>query len=166
MNLFNKCIAKIVDLLNNSQERYLNSLLAAYGSEGRVTHMVHIHHPEHIFIGKGSYINGGMLAASEHAKILIGEDCMISYDVHMRTDMHRHDRIDIPMNKQGTTEADIIIGDDVWIGYGAQIMMGVTIGSHSIIGAGAIVTHDIPDYSVATGIPARVIKDRRKVTQQ
>lgn len=91
---------------------------------------------------------------------------MISYNVHMRTDMHRYGRISIPMNKQGVSEADIVIGDDVWIGYGAQIMMGVTVGSHSIIGTGAIVTHDIPEYSVAVGVPARVIKDRRKTANQ
>lgn len=156
----------ILSLANESQERYLNLLLASCGSEGRVTYMVDIRLPEHISIGDRGYVNGGLLAASKHARILIGKDCMISYNVHMRTDMHRYDRISIPMNKQGVSEADIVIGDDVWIGYGAQIMMGVTVGSHSIIGAGAIVTHDIPEYSVAVGVPARVIKDRRKTANQ
>lgn len=112
-------------------------------------------------LGKNSFVNGGMLVASENASITIGQNCMISYNVHMRTDMHRHDRADIPMNQQGNDEADIVIGDDVWIGYGAQIMSGVSIGNHSIIGAGAIVTHNIPEYSVAVGVPARVIKNRK-----
>ena len=87
---------------------------------------------------------------------------MVSYNVHMRTDMHVHDRVDIPMSRQGHVEADIVIGDDVWVGYGAQVMAGVTIGSHSIIGAGAVVTRDVPEYAVAVGVPARVIKDRRE----
>lgn len=76
----------------------------------------------------------------------------------MRTDMHKHARTDITMNQQGIKEADIVKGDDVWIGYGAQVMCGVTIGSHSIIGAGAIVTHDIPEYSVAVGVPVGLLR--------
>lgn len=155
----------IANIFRKCREKYLNTLLLSNGSKGRVTYMVDIRHPDHILIGDQSYVNGGMLAASEHARIIIGNNCMISYNVHMRTDMHCYERFDIPMNQQGVTEKDIIVGDDVWIGYGAQIMHGVTIGAHSIIGAGAIVTHDIPEYSVAVGIPARVIKDRRKVSK-
>ena len=139
-----------------------NIFLTQFGSQGRVAHNTDLRHPEHIFIGGGSYVNGGMLAASEHARIVIGRDCMVSYNVHMRTDMHVHDRVDIPMSRQGHVEADIVIGDDVWVGYGAQVMAGVTIGSHSIIGAGAVVTRDVPEYAVAVGVPARVIKDRRE----
>ena len=57
----------------------------------------------------------------------------------------------MPMALQGNDEADIVIGDDVWIGYGAQIMSGVEVGSHSIVGAGAVVTHDVPEYAVVGG---------------
>lgn len=105
-------------------------------------------------------MNGGMLCASEHAKIVIGRDCMISYAVHMRTDMHRYDSVGIPMKDQGCVEKDIIIGDDVWIGYGAQVMAGVSIGSGSIVAAGAVVTKDVPEYAVVGGVPARIIKMR------
>ena len=139
-----------------------NKKIRKNGSKGRVSGLVDIRNPEHVFIGGGSYVNGGMLAASENASITIGRDCMVSYNVHMRTDSHKHDRVDVPMNRQGHDEADIVIGDDVWVGYGAQVMAGVTIGSHSIIGAGAVVTHDVPEYAVAVGVPARVIKDRRE----
>lgn len=152
----------LLTMLRGAQERKLNASLRKNGSEGRVTHLVDVRYPEHVFIGEGSYVNGGMLAASEHARIVIGRDCMVSYGVHMRTDTHRHDRADVPMNQQGSSEADIVVGDDVWIGYGAQIMSGVSIGSHSIVGAGAVVTHDVPEYSVAAGVPARVIRDRRE----
>lgn len=165
ISFFAIIFSRITFFLNKLKERYLNSVLQSYGSKGRVTYLVDFRHPEHISIGSGTYINGGMLAASEHAKIVIGQDCMISYCVHMRTDMHRHDAIDVPMNQQGVNEADIVLGNDVWVGYGAQIMSGVTIGSHSIIGAGAVVTHNIPEYSVAVGVPARVIKDRRKTIE-
>ena len=55
------------------------------------------------------------------------------------------------MSRQGHDEADIVIGDDVWVGYGAQIMAGVTVGSHSIVGAGAVVTHDVPEFAIVGG---------------
>ncbi|HEY0895880.1 MAG TPA: DapH/DapD/GlmU-related protein, partial [Sphingobacteriaceae bacterium] len=52
----------------------------------------------------------------------------------------------------------VVISDNVWVGANAVITPGVTIGKHVVIGAGSVVTHDIPDYSVAVGIPARVVK--------
>ena len=130
------------------------------GSQGRIAAQVDIRHPQNITIGTGSYINGGMLAASPNATINIGENCMISYEVHIRTDTHNHDDATKPMIAQGNSQSSITIEDDVWIGYGAQIMPGTTIGRSSIIGAGAVVTHDIPPYSVAVGVPARIIRSR------
>lgn len=124
---------------------------------GESTRFLHL---ENITIGNGTYINGGDICASKHAKIVIGENCLISYNVHIRTDMHIYKEIDVPINKQGVKEKDIIIENNVWIGYGAQIMPGVTIGTGSIVGAGAIVTRDVPSYKVVGGIPAEIIKSR------
>lgn len=158
--LLGKALLWLQSKCRSCVEAAMNDKLRKAGSDGRVVYGVDVRHIENVHIGKGSYVNGGMLAASEEACISIGENCMISYAVHMRTDKHRHSDVGAPMCEQGHDYEDIIIGDDVWIGYGAQIMSGVTIGSHSIIGAGAVVTHDIPQYSVAVGVPARVIKDR------
>lgn len=58
------------------------------------------------------------------------------------------------------TKGGINIGDDVWIGFGVIVLDGVKIGRGAVIGAGSVVTHDIPDYAIATGIPARVIRKR------
>lgn len=74
--------------------------------------------------------------------------------------MHIHENSSVPINRQGHSEADIVIRDNVWIGYGAQIMSGVTVGSDSIVGAGAVVTKDVPEGTVVAGVPARVIKKR------
>lgn len=117
--------------------------------------------PSHIYLGDKTIVNGGVLAASPNAYIRVGSNCMLSYGVHLRTDMHRHDKVDVPMQEQGHEEHDIVIGDDVWIGYGAQVMSGVAIGDGAIVGAGAIVTKDIPAYTVAVGVPARVIAKRQ-----
>ena len=120
-----------------------------------------IGNPENIFIGNNSYINGnGFVFASKNSKIVIGDNCLISYNVHLRTDMHNYLNKNKLIKFQGHTERDIIIGDDVWIGYGAQIMSGVTIGRGAVVAAGAVVTKDIPPYEVWSGVPAKKIKER------
>ncbi len=63
-----------------------------------------------------------------------------------------------PIDEQGVITSSVTIEDDVWIGANAVILPGVSIGTHSVIGAGAVVTKDVPPYSLATGVPAKVIK--------
>ena len=67
------------------------------------------------------------------------------------------------INMQGHNEKDIIIGNDVWIGYGAQIMSGVTVGDGAVIAAGSIVTKDVLPYTVVGGVPAKKIKERKNI---
>ena len=129
---------------------------------GRISGECEVGYPENIHIGKNSYMNGGVLQASPNAKIMIGEDCLISYNVHIRTDVHNYLEKDTLIREQGHSEADICIGNDVWIGYGAQVMSGVKIADGCVIGAGAIVTHDTVPYGVYVGVPARLIKMRCK----
>lgn len=121
---------------------------------------VSVAYPKNIFIGENSYMNGGQLRASKNAKIIIGDNCLISYDVHMRTDMHNYIQKDVLILEQGHSEESIIIQDGVWIGYVAQIMSGVNIGEGAVIAAGSVVTKDVPPYAVVGGVPARVIKYR------
>ena len=66
------------------------------------------------------------------------------------------------IDEQGVSTNPVVIGDDVWIGANAVILPGVTIGTHSVIAAGAVVTKDVPPYSLAAGVPARVIKSLRE----
>lgn len=94
--------------------------------------------------------------------ISIGSDVMMGPEVIIYTSGHKFDRTDISMMDQGFTDVKpVVIGNDVWIGRRVIIMPGVTIGDGCIIGAGAVVTKDIPDYSVAVGVPAKVIKRRK-----
>lgn len=79
-----------------------------------------LHFHKNNYIGADSYINGGMLVASPNVKIVIGRNCLVSYNVHIRTDMQNYIDATTLITDQGFTEKDIIIGDDVWIGYGAK----------------------------------------------
>lgn len=102
------------------------------------------------------------LNASVGAGTHIGNDVMMGPDCVIYTTMHRFDRTDIPMREQGYTPVQpVVIGSDVWIGGRVTIMPGVAIGDGCVIGAGAVVTHDLPPYSVAAGVPARVIRNRK-----
>ena len=70
-----------------------------------------------------------------------------------------------PMREQPlTSNGDIVIEDDVWLGLNVCVMDGVTIGTGAIIGAGAVVTKDIPPFAIAGGVPARVLRDRNRET--
>ncbi len=93
----------------------------------------------------------------------IGNDVMMGPKCSIYTLNHKTDDITRPMRGQGfTAEKPVFIGDDVWIGANVTILPGVKIGSHSIIGACAVVTKDIPDWAVAVGNPAVVKKYRSK----
>ncbi len=101
-----------------------------------------------------------------YGPVTIGKNVMMGPEVVIYTSGHKHNRTDIPMIEQGAeTEREVNIGDDVWIGRRAIILPGVKIGNGCIIGAGAIVTKDIPDYSVAVGVPAKVVKNRLETTK-
>ena len=93
--------------------------------------------------------------------ITIGKDVMMGPEVVIYTSGPKFERTDISMMDQGFTEIKpVTIGNDVWIGRRVIIMPGVKIGDGCVIGAGAVVTKDIPDYSVACGVPAKVVKQR------
>lgn len=96
-------------------------------------------------------------------KTLIGNNVMMGPNVSIFTKNHIFDRMDIPMNLQGMSdERSVVIEDDVWIGANVIILPGVTISKGSIIGAGAVVTKNVPEYTVVGGNPAKLLKYRRR----
>ena len=108
-------------------------------------------------IGMNSRINGDCS---------IGDYVMMGCDVVVITRNHAFDRTDIPMMHQGfEEERPVVIGNDVWIGDRVIIMPGVHVGDGSIIAAGAVVTHDVPPYTIVGGVPAKVIKSRESATE-
>ena len=97
-------------------------------------------------------------------KTLIGNNVMMGPNVCIFTKNHAFGRTDIPMNEQGMSEErSVVIEDDVWIGANVIILPGVTISKGSIIGAGAVVTKNVPEYAVIGGNPATVIKYRNNM---
>lgn len=110
-------------------------------------------------IGNNSGIG---IRSAVHGPVTIGNDVMMGQEVIIYTSRHNDDRIDIPMRQQGMKDVvPVVIGDDVWIGSRVIILPGVTIGKGCIIGAGAVVTRDVPEYSVVGGVPARVLRNRK-----
>lgn len=93
--------------------------------------------------------------------LTIGKDVMMGPDVLILTHTHNHENVNIPMRLQKGYIKGVIIGDDVWIGTRVIILPGVHIGNGVIIGAGAVVTKDIPDYAIVGGVPAKIIKYRK-----
>lgn len=102
-------------------------------------------------IGRGSGIVG-------HFSIDIGNDVWTGHHVYITDQNHAYEQLEIPISRQTQPERAIVVGDGSWIGYGTVILPGARIGKHVAIGANSVVTGEIPDYSVAVGAPAKVIK--------
>lgn len=112
-----------------------------------------IHIDEETFIGSDVCIAG-------QGDIKIGKRCLIAAQSGIYANNHNFANPLEPIKDQGVTRKGIVIEDDCWLGHGVTVLDGVTIGQGSVIGAGAVVTKDIPPFSVAIGVPARVIKNR------
>lgn len=109
-------------------------------------------------IGDNTHINDGFVVAC-NLSVEIGKSVLIADRVFIGDSNHGYQEIEKPVMEQTMSEAKAVkIEDDGWIGINACILKGVTIGRHSVIGAGAVVTESVPPYSVAVGNPAKVVK--------
>lgn len=96
-------------------------------------------------------------------KVIIGNNVIFGPGVSLFSENHNYTDIEQYINEQGETRLGLTIEDGVWVGSGATILDGVVIGNNSIIAAGSVVTKSIPPYSIAAGVPARVIKSRKNL---
>lgn len=102
-------------------------------------------------IGRASGIVG-------HLDITIGDDVWTGHHIYITDQNHAYDDVTIPIGRQWQPERPVRIGNGTWIGHGAVILPGTTIGEFCVIGANSVVRGDIPAYSIAAGAPAQVIK--------
>jgi acetyltransferase-like isoleucine patch superfamily enzyme len=131
------------------------------------------------WIGHGTKIRAHEGVVSIGAKTVLGQECTISAFRHvsigrecviadrvMLIDFdHGVVEVERPVRLQGIYKRDVRVGNNVWIGYGACILRGVTVGDNAIIGTSAVVTQDVPANAVVAGVPARVIRMREVPTK-
>jgi acetyltransferase-like isoleucine patch superfamily enzyme len=98
------------------------------------------------------------ISAFQH--ISIGRECIIADRVMLIDFDHGVTEVERPIRLQGIYKRDVHVGHNVWIGYGACILRGVSVGENSVIGTSAVVTKDVPENAVMAGVPARVVRMR------
>lgn len=182
---FHRVVRKLVNTYKKTEGKLLCSQLGKCGKNVSINAPNVVGHPELMEIGDDSVILDGARLQSypglgdDQPKIKIGKRCFLGYrlcilagadvtlgdDVLMASDItlcsHNHGmdpETSIPYMSQKLTCKPIQIGDNCWIGDKVVVVAGVSIGKGAVIGAGSVVTKSVPDYSIAAGIPARVIK--------
>lgn len=141
------------------RRRCAQALFKSCGAGVRVAAGVRFGTGKGIAIGNNSNIS---YHSWLYGDISIGDFVMMGPRITILTENHQHSDLTIPMALQGQRSSQpVTIGNDVWIGTQTIILPGVSIGDHSIVGAGSVVTRDIPPWSVAAGNPARIVRSRK-----
>jgi len=142
---------------------YVSQKAAVYAEEGEIKI------GDRTFIAAGAYVTGDVTLGADctvnpyatvRGRVRGGDGIRIASYVCIIAFNHGYGSADIPVFKQGITCKGITLGNDVWIGAHVTILDGITIGNHTILAAGAVVTKDVPDYAIVGGNPARVLRMR------
>jgi len=96
------------------------------------------------------------------SRVRIGRKVLVAAYTYLVGGDHLYDRVDVPVLDQGRTARGIDVGDHVWLGAHVVVTDGSRIGRDAIVGAGAVVVGEVPEFAIATGIPAKVVRDRRE----
>lgn len=150
---------------------FIDDFVTIFGDDGTVVlaKRVHLHRGTIIEVGQGgkvvigeyTHIQPGCNINGYVGEVWIGRKVMISAGCGFTPYQHQLDNLRQPMSDQElTSKGNIVIEDDVWLGMGVKVMDGVRIGRGAVVGANAVVTKDVPPYSIAVGVPARVIRHR------
>lgn len=149
---------------------YIGMGTIVHGKEIKLGNHVHVMTRGYMSgrIGIGNYCsfntNLNMESFGE-SEIKIGNNVMVGANVVIQASEHKYDDLGIPMNWQGHRTGKVVVQDDVWIGSNSVITSDVEIGQGAIVGAGAVVTHNVEPYSIVGGVPARVIGNRRELCE-
>jgi maltose O-acetyltransferase len=134
----------------------LSELLGGLGADSQVRPPFHCDYGYQTFIGARTFANFGMVCL-DVAPITIGDDVQIGPNVQLLT--ATHPVAAGPRRDKWEAARPIRVGDNVWLGGGAIVCPGVTIGANTVVGAGAVVVRDLPPNVVAVGNPARIVKE-------
>lgn len=99
------------------------------------------------------------------SRVRIGKKVLVAAYTYLVGGDHLYDRVDIPVFDQGRTARGIEVDDHVWLGAHVVVTDGSQIGRDAIVGAGAVVVGEVPEFAIATGIPAKVVRDRREASR-
>jgi len=138
---------------------YWKSLLGYVGEQVLFYEQVKIMGPAGIRIGDHARITG-QVVLDGRGGLTIGPYTQVGFQSLILSYTHNYEALDRPIVAQGMAGRPVTIGSDVWIGARAILLPGITIGDGAIIGAGAVVTHDVPNRAIVAGNPARLIRYR------
>ena len=139
----------------DARRRILVELLGSIGDDSEIVPPFHCDYGYQTHVGARTFANAGLIAL-DVARISIGDHVQIGPGVQLLTPTHP---LDADLRRAGWEAAEpIAIGDNVWLGGGVIVCPGVTIGEDTVVGAGAVVVHDLPPGVLAVGTPARVIR--------
>ncbi|SRR6266487_18163 len=137
------------------RQRILATLLGALGEGAVIRPPLHCDHGYQLQVGARTFINFGLVAL-DVARITIGNDVQIGPNVQLLTATHP---VDAELRRAKWESAKpITIGNNAWLGGGVIVLPGTAIGENTIVGAGAVVTRDLPANVIAAGNPARVVR--------
>lgn len=184
----------VKDFLRTLRNKFLFRKYGSFGKTSYMEKPLRIIHPERIFVGEHVSILQGLRMEAEtnwqgqklkgriiikdgtsleqgcHIiaanKLVIGEHCTISAHVYISDCSHCYEDITKDVKEQPLIVKKTTIGDGTFIGFGCFILPGVQVGKHCVIGANSVVTHDVPDYTVVAGSPARMIKHYNMDSQE
>ncbi|HZM56421.1 MAG TPA: sugar O-acetyltransferase [Acidimicrobiales bacterium] len=158
--------SRLIDRLNaalaeetRELRRILGELLGSFGADSEIRPPLFCEYGSTLHVGTRTFINFGLMAL-DVAPITIGDDVQIGPNVQLLTPTHPLDP-DLRRAKWEAAEP-IVLADNVWLGGGVIVLPGVTVGENTVVGAGAVVTMDLPGDVVAVGNPARIIRSRRE----
>lgn len=158
--------------------RLLAPLYQHRGKGSKIYHSVRMDTPpyRHFSLGRRSVVESfscinnavGDVIIGDHTRIglhntiigpvTIGHHVNLAQGITVTALNHNFSDVGRRIDEQGVSTRQVTIGDDVWIGANAVVLPGVSIGSHCVVAAGAVVTHDVPDHTVVAGVPSRIIK--------
>ena len=186
MNLWNKIFAKIRALVNYSYSFHHYGRKSLILRPLQIDGKKYISIGDYVVVGEQSWLAAMPLTDNEHPQLKIGNKCVLGHfnhiyatseiviedsvltadKVYISDNLHSYADLSKPIIEQPIKQLKKIrIGEGSWIGENVCVI-GASIGKHCTIGANSVVTHDIPDYSVAVGAPARVVKRYNERTQK